>query len=175
MLDLGDPAAHKPVCVPLSLADALDSATAALAQAALSRHVRVERAELSLRVVADEQRLQQVLLQLLGNAIKFSRPHGVVQLRARAAGRDAVLAIEDSGPGIDAERARRLFEPFAGPDGSAGAEIHGLGLGIGIGLAIGQSLAQRMGGRIELARTGPQGSVFELWLPLCESGRCAAG
>jgi CheY-like chemotaxis protein len=57
-----------------------------------------------------------------------------------------------------------LFEPFAGPDGSASVEAHSLGLGLGIGLAIGQTLAQRMGGRIALASTGPQGSVFELWL-----------
>jgi signal transduction histidine kinase len=176
VLDLGEPAAAErdTARVPQSLADALDSATAALAQAALSRHVRIERSDLSLRIVAEEQRLQQVLAQLLGNAIKFSRPHGVVRLRARVAGRDAVLTIEDSGPGIDAERARRLFEPFAGPDGSASAEAHGIGLGIGIGLAIGQSLAQRMGGRIELARTGPQGSVFELWLPQADAPPAAA-
>jgi signal transduction histidine kinase len=168
VLDLGDPDANKLVCLPLSLADALDSATETLAEAALLRHVRIERTELSLRVIADEQRLQQVLVQLLGNAIKFSRLHGVVRIQARVVGRDVVLAIEDSGPGIDAERARRLFEPFAGPEGSAKAETQGfgLGIGIGIGLAIGQSLVQRMGGRIELARTGPQGSVFELWLPL---------
>ncbi len=171
VLDLDDPAstARDAARVPLSLADALDAATAALAQAALSRHVRVQRDALSLRIVADEPRLQQVLAQLLGNAIKFSRPHGVVRLRARVVGREAVLEIEDSGPGIDAERARRLFEPFAGPDGSAGAEAHGIGLGIGIGLAIGQSLAQRIGGRIALAHTGPQGSVFELWLPLADA------
>jgi PAS domain S-box-containing protein len=176
VLDLGDSAesTHGPARVTQSLTDALDSATAALAQAALSRHVRIERGELSPRIVADEQRLQQLLAQLLGNAIKFSRPHGVVRLHARLAGRDAVLSIEDSGPGIDAERARRLFEPFAGPDGSASAAAHGIGLGIGIGLAIGQSLAQRMGGRIELARTGPQGSVFELWLPQADASPAAA-
>jgi PAS domain S-box-containing protein len=174
VLELGDTGAteREPVCVPLPLADALDSATAALAQAALSRQVRIEREALALVVVADELRLQQVLAQLLGNAIKFSRPHGVVGLRARVVGRDAVLAIEDSGPGIDAERARRLFEPFAlvaGADGSASAQAHGIGLGLGIGLAIGQSLAQRMGGRIALARTGREGSVFELWLPLADA------
>jgi signal transduction histidine kinase/ActR/RegA family two-component response regulator len=158
----------------LSLAEALEPAVAALAQAALSRAVRIELGDLSPRIVADEQRLQQLLTQLLGNAIKFSRPHGVVTLRSRVAGRDAVLAIEDSGPGIDAERARRLFEPFAGPDGSASAEVHSVGVGIGIGLAIGQTLAQRMGGRIALASTGPQGSVFELWLPLADAQPAAA-
>jgi signal transduction histidine kinase/ActR/RegA family two-component response regulator len=158
----------------MSLADALEPAAAALAQAALSRPVRIELGDLSPRVVADEQRLQQLLTQLLGNAVKFSRPHGVVRLRSRVVGRDAVLTIEDSGPGIDAERARRLFEPFAGPDGSASAEVHSVGVGIGIGLAIGQTLAQRMGGRIELACTGPQGSVFELWLPLAGAQPAAA-
>jgi CheY-like chemotaxis protein len=154
---------------PLTLADALEPCVAALAQAALSRPVRIDLGDLSPRVVADPGRLQQLLTQLLGNAIKFSRPQGVVRLRSRVVGRNAVLMVEDSGPGIDAERARRLFEPFAGPDGSASAEVHSVGLGIGIGLAVGQTLAQRMGGRIELASTGPQGSVFELWLPLADA------
>ena len=176
VLNLGESAGAQrdTTCVPQPLADALDTATAALAQAALSRHVQIERGDVSLRIIADEQSLQQLLAQLLGNAIKFSRPHGIVRLTARVAGRNVVLAIEDNGPGIDAERARRLFEPFAGPDGSASAEARGIGLGIGIGLAIGQSLAHRMGGRIELARTGPQGSVFELWLPQAEAAPAAA-
>jgi PAS domain S-box-containing protein len=166
VLDLGEQAEAQRDEAParLSLAEALATATAALAQAALSRHVRIECGDLSPRVVADERRLQQVLTQLLGNAVKFSRPHGVVRLGSRLSGLDAVLTIADSGPGIDADRARRLFEPFAGPDGSTSVEAHSLGLGLGIGLAIGQTLAQRMGGRIALASTGPQGSVFELWL-----------
>ncbi len=159
---------------PLSLADAVESSVAALAQAARSRPVRIELGDLSPRVAADGRRLQQLLAQLLGNAVKFSRPHGAVRLRSRVVGRDAVLTIEDSGPGIDAERARRLFEPFAGPDGSASAEVHSVGLGIGIGLAVGQTLAQRMGGRIELASTGPQGSMFDLWLPLAGAPPAAA-
>jgi CheY-like chemotaxis protein len=140
----------------------------ALAQAAAVRHVRLEFSELTPVVAVDERRLQQLLAQLLGNAVKFSRNGGVVCLASRVVGREAVLSIEDSGPGIDPERASRLFEPFEGPDGSAG-------VGQGIGLAIGQSLAQRMGGRIELASTGPTGSVFELWLPLAEAPATAAG
>ncbi len=150
---------------PVVLAEALDLAVAGVAQAAATRHLQIEFGELAPVVAVDQRRLQQLLAQLLGNAVKFSRNGGVVALGARVAGREAVLSIEDSGPGIDAERARRLFEPFEGPDGSFGAAP---GVGPGIGLAISQSLAQRMGGRIELASTGPQGSVFELWLPLAD-------
>ncbi len=173
VLDLGEQgeslrdAAPQPLA--LTLADACAPCVAALAPAALARGVRILQGDLSPRVVGDERRLQPLLTQLLGNAVKFSRPHGVVALRSRLVGRDAVLAIEDSGPGIDGERARRLFEPFAHADGAAGADVHGLGLGVGIGLAIGQALAQRMGGRIELAGTGPEGSVFELWLPRADA------
>jgi PAS domain S-box-containing protein len=153
---------------PVVLAEALDLAVAGIAQAAAVRHVQIEFGQLTPVVAVDERRLQQLLAQLLGNAVKFSRNGGVVCLASRVVGREAVLSIEDSGPGIDPERARRLFEPFEGPDGSAG-------VGQGIGLAIGQSLAQRMGGRIELASTGPAGSVFELWLPLAEAPATAAG
>ncbi len=180
VLDLGEQAQAQRDEAParLSLAEAVATATAALTQAALPRHVRFECSDLSPRIVADERRLLQVLTQLLGNAVKFSRPHGVVRLGSRVVGRDAVLTIADSGPGIDADRARRLFEPFAGPEGSASAQAHNIGLGseigFGIGLAIGQTLAQRMGGRIELASTGPQGSVFELWLPRADAPPAAA-
>jgi CheY-like chemotaxis protein len=128
--------------------------------------VRFDRGDLSPVVAADERRLQQLLAQLLGNAIKFSRSRSEVRIDARIVGREAVLSIEDSGPGIDAEKAERLFEPFEGPAGPSGAAR---GTGLGIGLAIAQALAQRMGGRIELASTGPHGSVFELWLPLAEA------
>jgi CheY-like chemotaxis protein len=150
------------VRTPVLLADALDQAVAAVTQAARSRGVRIEFGDLSPVVAADERRLQQLLAQLLGNAVKFSRPQGAVHLGSRVVGGEAVLVIEDSGPGIDAERARRLFEPFEGPGGAVGEAT-------GIGLAIGQTLAQRMGGRIELASTGPGGSLFELWLPLAKA------
>jgi PAS domain S-box-containing protein len=167
VLDLSEQAEalRDAVRTPVVLAEALDQALAALSPAVHARNVRIEFGELSPVVAVDDRRLQQLLAQLLGNAVKFSRRGGVVSLGSRVVGREAVLSIEDSGPGIDAERARRLFEPFEGADGSLAAAP---GIGLGIGLAVGQTLAQRMGGRIELASTGPQGSVFELWLPLAE-------
>jgi signal transduction histidine kinase/ActR/RegA family two-component response regulator len=164
VLDLSEQAdaLRDTVRTPVLLADALDQAVAAVTQAARSRGVRIEFGDMSPVVAADARRLQQLLAQLLGNAVKFSRPQGAVHLGARVVGGEAVLVIEDSGPGIDAERARRLFEPFEGPGGAVGEAT-------GIGLAIGQALAQRMGGRIELASTGPGGSLFELWLPLAKA------
>ena len=145
--------------VPLPLSIAVQQALAPLAGALAARQVQLERDALDTVVLADANGLQQVLGQLLGNAIKFSRPGGAVRLGTRSVGREAVLTVEDSGPGIDPERARRLFEPFAGaPDSEP----------TGVGLAIGQALVQRMGGRIELASTGARGSLFELWLPLAE-------
>jgi signal transduction histidine kinase len=148
------------VRVPVPLSTAVQQALAPLAGALAARAVQLDRGALDAVVVADANGLQQVLAQLLGNAIKFSRHGGDVRLGSRSVGREAVLTVADSGPGIDRERARRLFEPFEGAAGSEPA---------GVGLAIGQSLAQRMGGRIELASTGPQGSVFELWLPLADA------
>jgi CheY-like chemotaxis protein len=167
VLDLSEQAEslRDAVRTPMALAAALDQAVAAVSRAASARGVAFEFGDLSAVVAVDERRLQQLLLQLLGNAVKFSRPHGSVRLGSRIVGREAVLTIEDSGPGIDAERARRLFEAFESATGSDGNAAPSPG----IGLAIGQALAQRMGARIELASTGPQGSLFELWLPLAET------
>jgi signal transduction histidine kinase/ActR/RegA family two-component response regulator len=149
--------------VALPLAAAVDQALSPLAAALTARRLQLERGELDAVVMADAACLQQVLSQLLGNAVKFSRPGGAVRLNSRVVGREAVLVIEDSGPGIDRERARRLFEPFE-PLGAATPSEP-----MGVGLAIGQALAQRMGGRIELASSGAQGSLFELWLPLADA------
>jgi PAS domain S-box-containing protein len=161
-LDLGrhTESQREMLSVPVPLGAAVDQALLALAPALTAHRVQVDRGDLTPVVSADAAWLQRVLSQLVGNAIKFSRPGGVVRLSARVAGREAVLVVEDSGLGIDPERARRLFEPF---DGAAGSEP------AGIGRAIGQALAQRRGGRIELASTGAQGSRFELRLPLADA------
>ena len=106
-------------------------------------------------VSADPSALQQVLSQLLDNAVKFSRPHGTVRLGSRVVGREVVLTVEDSGPGIDRERERRLFEPFEGDTVSEPA---------GIGLAIVQGIVTAHGGEVDV-RNVSGGCRFEVLLP----------
>ncbi|MEW5926176.1 MAG: PAS domain S-box protein [Gemmatimonadota bacterium] len=116
-------------------------------------------------VRADRQRLTQVLLNLLTNAIKYNRPGGRVRLDcAFVPGADGApprlaVRVQDTGRGIPADRAGQLFTPFARL-GAEQTEIEGTGLG----LALSQRLTEAMGGALSLESSGPEGSVFRLEL-----------
>ncbi|WP_284247234.1 sensor histidine kinase, partial [Methylobacterium haplocladii] len=111
--------------------------------------------------VGDADRVRQILLNLAGNAIKFTQTGGVGVVLSQTA--DAVvLSIEDTGPGIPEERIPALFEEFEQGDGSASRHHEGTGLG----LAITQRLVERMSGRIEVVSKPGRGSVFRVFLPL---------
>lgn len=121
-------------------------------------------------VWADTTRLRQVLVNLLGNAIKYSRPGGQVRLNLGrspnadgAASDDWVLAIADTGPGLDEQQQRQLFEPF----NHFGAE-HTAAEASGIGLTIAKSLVERMGGQLRLHSAPGAGSVFAIALPAAD-------
>jgi len=108
-------------------------------------------------ITADSARLRQVLLNLLGNAIKFTAKGGVVvRIGYEPAGRGRLaVSIVDTGPGIPAERRDRLFQRFSQVDGSV-SRTHG---GTGLGLAICKSLVELMGGDIGVTSEG-NGSTF---------------
>lgn len=116
-------------------------------------------------VAGDPLRLRQILLNLGNNAIKFTEEGGVdLQLSAATASGSVELVVRDTGPGLDAEQAARLFRRFEQADGAATAQRYG---GSGLGLAICQELAAAMGGRIDVDSTPGKGSAFLLLLPLC--------
>ena len=117
-------------------------------------------------VVGDAQRLKQVLLNLVGNAIKFTE-RGHVTLRllpaAATAGRAGVtFEVEDSGIGITPDAARSLFQPFHQIDGSRNRRRGGTGLG----LAISQRIVEAMGGRIVVDSAAGKGSRFAFTIDL---------
>jgi|KBSSwiStaDraftv2_1062776.scaffolds.fasta_scaffold14008_3 signal transduction histidine kinase/CheY-like chemotaxis protein len=124
--------------------------------------------ELACRVVGDERALRQVLLNLLGNAVKFTESGGV-RFRAQSSTRDrrCVLRceIEDSGAGIAPADLERLFEPF-----ERGNQHRRHVEGTGLGLTITRRLLEAMGGRLEVASSPGAGSVFsfEIVLESCE-------
>lgn len=113
----------------------------------------------------DKLRLEQVLLNLLSNAIKFT-PAGSVTLAVRPVG-DARLRCEvrDTGPGLDDEAQRKIFEPFSQGDSST-TRRHG---GTGLGLAISRELVALMGGCLEVESAPGRGSCFyfEIEAPKC--------
>lgn len=113
------------------------------------------------RLLGDEARLQQVWMNLLGNALKFTETGGItVSARHEPEGRLAV-SVEDTGPGIAAGQMERLFKPFQQAEGS----FHRAG-GSGLGLAICRQLAELMGGGIEAESQPGGGSRFTLRVPL---------
>jgi signal transduction histidine kinase len=122
---------------------------------------------LPIRVLGDAARLRQVVLNLVGNAIKFTDT-GRIVVRARRGpgGTDArpivVIEVEDTGVGIDAEVVPRLFTAFFQADQSSQRRFGGSGLG----LVISKRLTEAMGGELTLASTSARGSVFRVSLPL---------
>lgn len=118
-------------------------------------------------LVGDELRLTQVLVNLLGNAVKFTDA-GHVRLRVSYAGGGAgervwlLFAVEDTGIGMDAAQLERLFEPFEQGDASTTRRFGGTGLG----LSISKGIVERMGGSIAVASLPGHGSSFTVRLPL---------
>ncbi len=154
---------------PVSLADLAQEAVAMVEPAALQAGVTVE---LSLspqadRVQADALRLRQVLINLLGNAIKYNRSGGQVVLRTRpGAVGEVQIEVEDNGLGMSEAQISALFTPFnrlgrdqQGLAGSPRSE------GTGIGLVICRKLCDLMGGELGVSSREGQGSVFGLRLP----------
>lgn len=110
---------------------------------------------------ADPQRLQQMLLNLLGNAIKFTAPGGHVTISASIEADMAVIRVTDDGMGIAPELLPRIFELFTRDD------TREMPPGMGVGLAVVKELATMHGGSIEARSPGlDKGSIFALRLPL---------
>ncbi len=123
------------------------------------------------RIETDQQRLGQVLKNLLSNALKFTES-GEVSLRiAPAAGGRVTFAVRDTGIGIDTQQQELIFDAFQQADGSTHRKYGGTGLG----LSISRDLARLLGGDIDVQSTPGAGSVFTLTLPLSYSARATAG
>lgn len=159
----------------LSLADAAFDLHEVLAQVERLMQPLAARKQLDLQlriapgaprwVRGDGQRVQQILLNLVGNAVKFTE-RGAVELGLAPAPEGIVLTVRDTGPGLAAEQRERLFQRFEQAGDALSAGRHG---GSGLGLAICQELVAAMGGRIEVDSTPGRGSIFRLDLPLPEA------
>lgn len=109
----------------------------------------------------DPLRLQQVLTNLLGNAVKFTQ-QGEVRLQVSGESGAMRLAVRDTGIGIAADRLEKIFEPFAQADASMSRRFGGTGLGT----TISRQLVELMGGRLKVESTEGLGSCFSVELPL---------
>ena len=121
------------------------------------------------RLRGDEVRLRQVLINLVGNGVKFTE-RGEVRLAVRADPAGLVFEVSDTGPGVPEAFLARIFEPFSQADATL-SRRHG---GTGLGLAIAKRLAGLMDGRLEVAPRPGGGSVFTFTIPLQAIGDGAA-
>jgi len=118
--------------------------------------------------VGDEQRLTQVLLNLVGNAIKFT-DQGEVRISARAVNSHFSVSVSDTGPGIPVAEQQRIFEQFHQVD-SSNTKAKG---GTGLGLAIAKQIVEMHGGRIWVESTLGQGATFQMELPIRAANQVA--
>jgi len=112
-------------------------------------------------VYADPDKMQQILLNLLSNALKFTEPGGRITLGCRSVGDDVKIIVRDSGIGIAPAKLDTIFEPFIQLDRATTSQHEGTGLG----LSISRDLARAMGGDLTVASEVGKGSGFTLVLP----------
>ncbi|MFT3770873.1 MAG: ATP-binding protein [Minicystis sp.] len=111
-------------------------------------------------ILADRERMVQVLANLLGNAVKFTRQGGVT-LSARAEGDEVLFSVADTGPGIPDDQLPRLFDRYwQAPSGAR--------QGVGLGLFVAKSIVEAHGGRIWVESAGEDGSTFRFTVPIAE-------
>lgn len=145
---------------PIDLADIARRAAGLLAVRAADREVRIDRpaADEVLPASGDFKRVLQILVNLIGNAVRYSPEGGMVWLRAEQVDHRAVVVIADQGKGIDPQDHERIFEKFERVDASEPG-------GSGLGLYIARRLARAMGGEISVDSALGQGARFTLTLP----------
>jgi signal transduction histidine kinase len=114
------------------------------------------------RLIADPERLQQILLNVLANAVKFTAAGGSVTVSCATADGQTLINVSDTGRGIPPDQIERIFEPFVQVPGSGSG---GSQKGFGLGLAISRELARRMKGDLTAVSTVGVGSTFTLSLP----------
>src|SRR5579884_4084597 len=156
---------------PFSLAALVEDAVELLAPRAQAKGIEMASfidERLPTRITSDPARLRQVLLNIVGNAVKFTERGGVaVIIEPGARADEFCLRVRDTGIGIAAGDQARIFLDFEQADGSTTRKFGGSGLG----LAITKRIVERMGGRIDVESVPGAGSTFTIALPLApESG-----
>lgn len=144
------------------LANLVDEIFLNLSGKADERKVKLKnKAEKSKTVWADKARLEQMLTNLIDNAIKFNREGGTVEVNLTETNETYLISVSDEGEGISGEHLPRLFERFYRTDRARSREIGGTGLG----LAIVKHLARLHEGEVSVASTVEKGSTFTIELP----------
>ncbi len=149
---------------PVRLHSMINDVLTALASRAEARRVTLDNEVAADAIVfADRRRLEQMLTNLVDNAIKFNRENGSVRISHERGVRDRIV-VTDTGDGISPEHSKRIFERFYRVDRARSREMGGTGLG----LAIVKHLARAHGGEVSVESTLGEGSTFVIELPVDE-------
>jgi two-component system phosphate regulon sensor histidine kinase PhoR len=164
LLDLSrlDAGQYRMELAPVPIRGVVEQSLTAVEPQAAARKVQIALAvpdELAVR--ADAKALDQILVNLIDNAIKYTRPEGHVWVEARPDGDRIRIEVRDDGPGIAAKHRERVFERFYRADPSRSREAGGTGLG----LSIVKHLVESMSGEVGVEPNAPTGSIFWLRLP----------
>ncbi|HEU4880156.1 MAG TPA: GAF domain-containing sensor histidine kinase [Gemmatimonadaceae bacterium] len=155
--------------IPLQLEDtpvgpAIDAVSFLVGPMLAANEIRFshEESEADLRVIADRDRLNQILVNLLSNAAKFSPRGGEVRVRSETQDHLVAIHVEDEGTGIQEDKLEAIFEPFV----QLSSGLTRTADGSGLGLAISRELARLMGGDVTVESVVTRGSIFTLTLPM---------
>ena len=151
---------------PVRLADAIEAAVERLHRTSPNRRVQWDEAAAGVDVLADWDRLVQILDNLLANANRFGPPDTPIEVGIEPGGQGLIaVQVRDHGPGVAPELRPRLFERFAhGPNDEALQQV-----GTGLGLAIVKGLVEAHAGSVSLEDTVAEGASFRFTLPLAEA------
>jgi signal transduction histidine kinase/CheY-like chemotaxis protein len=151
--------------IPFDLRLTLDEVAALVSERAKGKNLELRfyaAPDLPAGIIGDPTRLRQVLINLIGNAEKFTLQGGIdIRIEPEAEGKRIQFSVRDTGIGMDAETLARLFQPFAQADESTPRKFGGTGLGLKISL----DLVHAMGGEIEVESQPGQGSRFWFSIP----------
>jgi two-component system phosphate regulon sensor histidine kinase PhoR len=164
-LESGKPDTTEPE--PLRVRNVLDSALRTVESAARVGGIRLDCTKVEdVCVVGSKIRLEQALVNLLDNAIKFNRPSGEVRIAAKGIAEGRVsITVADTGIGIASEDLSRIFERFYRVDKAHSRAVGGTGLG----LSIVKHVVERMSGKITVSSELGKGTIFSLTVPACHT------
>jgi PAS domain S-box-containing protein len=157
---------------PVAMGEVIDTVVAMVLPQAVSKRITLEKGAPanSVQALGDRVKIEQSLLNLVSNAVKFTPSGGRVRVSCEVDGDVVHVRVADTGPGIPPEKLVEIFEPFVqlGRSLSSGHE------GVGLGLAISRDLARAMGGDVSVASTFGQGATFTLSLQRVNEAAAAA-
>ena len=146
--------------------EAIESALSTIAAEAALRSVTVEKGPVdNILVLGSRYRLEQALVNLLANAVKFNRPSGKVRVETQRNGTSLGILVSDTGTGIPSSDLPRIFERFYRVDKARSRQVGGTGLG----LSIVKHIVERMDGHVSATSQLGKGSIFTITLPLSKS------